>query len=228
MDVTPYRALSFDIVGTLIDYRSGALAWLKSRLAQRGAEAADGAILDAFHLAEAREHAARPTTPFTQTLPEVWRHVAARFGVEVADGDGAAFVASIAEWPAFDDSVDALRRLAGRFTLAAVTNADRWGAERMAETLGRPFEVLVSAEEAGAVKPDPRPFELVWARLERACGLPRGQVLQVAQGLTTDVAPCTRRGMPVVWINRSGVAAESAAPDLELASLAAFADHAGV
>lgn len=228
MDVTPYRALCFDIVGTLIDYRSGALTWLRSNLAQRGVEADDSAILDAFHLAEAREHAARPTTPFTQTLPEVWRHVAARFGVGVEEGDGAAVIAAIPDWPAFDDSVDALRRLGGRFTLAAVTNADRWGAERMAETLGSPFDVLVSAEEAGAVKPDPRPFELAWSRLERDAGIPRGQVLQVAQGLGTDIAPCTDFGRPVVWINRTGIARGTAAPDLEVPNLADFADHAGV
>ena len=66
--------------------------------------------------------------------------------------------------------------------------------------LGSPFAVVVSAERAGAYKPDPRPYQLALDEL----GLPAERVLFVA-GSSHDVVGAVGMGMPVVWVNRLGL-----------------------
>lgn len=66
--------------------------------------------------------------------------------------------------------------------------------------LGDPFAVVVSAERAGAYKPDPRPYRLALTEL----GLPPARVLFVA-GSPHDVVGALRVGMPTVWVNRLGL-----------------------
>jgi FMN phosphatase YigB (HAD superfamily) len=66
-----------------------------------------------------------------------------------------------------------------------------------ANSLGNPFDVVVSAERAGAYKPDPRPYQLALDELD----LSPDQVLFVA-GSAHDVGGALAVGMPVVWVNR--------------------------
>lgn len=84
--------------------------------------------------------------------------------------------------------------------LATATNCPETLARQAAAALGDPFAVVVSAERAGAYKPDPRPYRLALTEL----GLPPARVLFVA-GSAHDVGGALRVGMPVVWVNRLGL-----------------------
>ncbi len=81
--------------------------------------------------------------------------------------------------------------------LGTATNCPEQLARMGAAALGNPFDVVVSAERAGAYKPDPRPYQLALAEL----GLPPEEVLFVA-GSAHDVGGALGVGMPVVWVNR--------------------------
>ena len=95
-----------------------------------------------------------------------------------------------------------LARLAGRLPLATATNCPEALARQAAALLGDPFAVVVSAERAGAYKPDPRPYRLAVGELD----LPPGRVLFVA-GSPHDIGGALRVGQPVVWVNRLGLPA---------------------
>lgn len=84
--------------------------------------------------------------------------------------------------------------------LATATNCPEALARTGTATLGDPFAVVVSAERAGAYKPDPRPYRLALTEL----GLPPARVLFVA-GSAHDVVGALRVGMPTVWVNRLGL-----------------------
>lgn len=84
--------------------------------------------------------------------------------------------------------------------LATATNCPEALARAGAAALENPFAVVVSAERAGAYKPDPRPYQLALDDL----GLPAERVLFVA-GSSHDVGGALRMGMPVVWVNRLGL-----------------------
>ncbi|TMG51308.1 MAG: hypothetical protein E6H91_03480 [Chloroflexi bacterium] len=64
------------------------------------------------------------------------------------------------------------------------------------------FELVVTAEEAGAYKPDPLPYRMALDRL----GLDSAEVLFVA-GSAHDVGGAARVGMDVYWANRGGAPA---------------------
>lgn len=100
-------------------------------------------------------------------------------------------------WP---DTLEILGGL-GATRRFIVTNCSDALGKRAAARLGG-FELVMTAEAAGAYKPDPRPYR---AALE-AIGLGAERVLFVA-GSAHDVGGASRVGMDVYWANRGGVAA---------------------
>jgi 2-haloalkanoic acid dehalogenase type II len=82
-----------------------------------------------------------------------------------------------------------------------VTNCSRKLGRLAAFRAGR-FELVVTAEEAGAYKPDPLPYRLALERL----ALDPAEVLFVA-GSAHDVGGAARVGMDVYWANRGGAPA---------------------
>ena len=81
------------------------------------------------------------------------------------------------------------------------------------------FDLLVVASEIGSYKPAPRHWEVFSERT----GADRGRHVHVAQSLFHDIAPANELGIPSIWINRLGEAAEPQ-PTRELADLARLAD----
>ena len=88
-----------------------------------------------------------------------------------------------------------------RTTRFIVTNCSRRLGTLAASRAGR-FDLVMTAEEAGAYKPDPRPYRAALDRL----GLDPSEVLFVA-GSAHDVGGAARLGMPVYWANRGGAPA---------------------
>jgi 2-haloalkanoic acid dehalogenase type II len=99
-------------------------------------------------------------------------------------------------WPEVPDVLARLRRR----RLAIVTNCSQRLAEIAAELTGGRFELVMSAEQAGAYKPDARAYR---AALD-ALGLPAERVLFVA-GSAHDVPGAAAVGMPVYWSNRQAL-----------------------
>ena len=137
---------------------------------------------------------------------------------------------SLRDWPPFDDTVAALRRLGRRFRLGILSNVDDDLFADSARLLEVEFAPVVTAQQAGAYKPSRRNFELL---LERA-GAPRERVLHVAESLFHDVAPARALGLATVWVDRragqegSGATpSATATPDARVESLAALADLLG-
>ena len=93
-----------------------------------------------------------------------------------------------------------LRRLQGEFPLAVVTNCSVALGTKAVETVGVPFDVVVIAEQVGAYKPDPRPYQAALDQL----GVEPRRSLFVA-GSVFDVNGAGRLGLPVFWHNHAGL-----------------------
>jgi 2-haloalkanoic acid dehalogenase type II len=91
---------------------------------------------------------------------------------------------------------------------AVVTNCSLSLGRRAAACVGAPFDVVVTAEEAGAYKPDPAPYRLACERLGHA---PREMAF--VAGSPFDARGALAFGFQVTWVNRLGapVPAELAA-----------------
>lgn len=108
-----------------------------------------------------------------------------------------------APWP---DVPDVLSHL--KSTRFIVTNcSERLGA--LAAARAGTFDLVMTAERAGAYKPDPRPYRAALDALD----LQRQRVLFVA-GSAHDVGGASRAGMDVYWANRGRVPAPADAKAL--------------
>lgn len=226
-DLDRFEVLTFDCYGTLIDWETGILAALRSA-GPEGWLSSDEELLERFavHEAEAERGEYRP---YREVLERAARGVARDSGVELTDDTARRFGGSVGDWPAFEDSPDALRRLAGRYRLGVVTNCDEDLFAASNQRLGVRFDWVITAERVRSYKPNPRHFEVALETI----GLSSDRILHVAQSLFHDHVPAKRLGLKTVWIDRRADRPGSGAtppaqsePDATYPTLAAFADAA--
>jgi 2-haloalkanoic acid dehalogenase type II len=197
LDYGSFEALTFDCYGTLIDWEAGILAGLRPALATVAADPTDDQVLAIYSRAEATAEAG-PYRRYREILARCHRDVCEHFGARSSDEAATAFGGSVADWPAFPDSAEALRRLQSRYRLGVITNCDDDLFAASNRRLGVAFDWVVTAQVVGSYKPDPRNFEAAFATI----GLPRERILHVAQSLFHDHVPAKALGMSTVWIDR--------------------------
>jgi 2-haloacid dehalogenase len=180
-----YAAVGFDLLTALLD------TW------SLFADVAGGRELGMrWHAASQSLLRGKPYWPFEDVL----RDAADTVGIERTRADE--LIGRWGESAPWPDVPDALSRLAA-YTRFIVTNcSERLGA-RAAARAGT-FDLVMTAERAGAYKPDPRPYR---AALD-ALHLHRKRVLFVA-GSAHDIGGASRAGMDVYWANRGRVPAPS-------------------
>jgi 2-haloacid dehalogenase len=225
IDFSAFDALTFDCYGTLIDWEAGILAALRAVLEAHGTEAGDEPLLEAF----ARHEAALEAGPYLR-YKDVLAGCLHELGQELAftptQAELDTFGRSVADWPAFPDSPEALAELKQRFRLGVITNCDDDLFAASNERLGVAFDWIVTAEQARGYKPRRENFEFAFARID----VPRERILHVAQSLFHDHVPAKALGMTTVWIDRrqgrAGTGATppaEATPDLTVPDLRRFA-----
>ncbi len=195
------KILTFDVVGTLIDFETGILDYLRPIVRQAGRPHDDQQILSAYGQAEDEQHRLTPEAPFPRMLAPAYRRIAQELGLPADEQTTEGFRLSIPHWPAFPDSVAALAKLKKRFRLVAMTNSDNWALGHFARRLGDPFDDTVTAEDVGVNKPDPQFFAYARGR-QSPHGYRLGDYLHVAQSQYHDIGVAKRLGYCVCWIER--------------------------
>lgn len=228
-DLAAYDTLSFDCYGTLIDWEAGIVEALQPLFALNVTHFDPAAQLEIFARHETALQQAYPAVEYPTILRRVHRALAAESGLKTTPQLDAAFGDSVADWPAFEDSNDALTRLATRYRLVILSNIDDQSFAASSRHLGVEFDAVYSAQTIGSYKPDPGNFEYL---LRRESGY---RVLHIAQSLYHDHAPAKAAGIETVWIDRRSGEAGGATPpapdatyDMRFESMAEFADAAGV
>jgi 2-haloalkanoic acid dehalogenase type II len=102
-----------------------------------------------------------------------------------------------APWP---DVPDVLSRLNSHTRFIVTNCSDRLGA--LAAARAGTFDLVMTAERAGAYKPDPRPYQAALDALTL-----RGQRVLFVAGSAHDIGGASRAGMDVYWANRGRVPA---------------------
>lgn len=218
LDRTRYRTLSFDCYGTLIDWESGIIGYLQPLL-----ESVDAHVIDEWVLAfygEMEPEVQAEGGSYRSVLARVLERFGKRLGFTPGEDDLAGFAGSIEYWQPFPDTVESLRQLSRDFELIALSNIDDDLFAMSARAMGNPFRQLISAQQVGAYKPDPKMFEALLASAQ-------GPVLHVAQSRFHDIVPATAAGLDTVWIDRPSLGATrqvEATPTWTFSSLAEFAD----
>ncbi|SEP30111.1 putative hydrolase of the HAD superfamily [Methylobacterium sp. ap11] len=191
-----FKVLTFDVVGTLIDFEKGILDHLRTVSGRSQAELSDATIF-ASYLKGRELNYERSSEVFA----DVYRHVAKDLGFPNTDADADAFQLSVLRWPAFSDSVAALKRLRKHYRLVAMTNADRSAFSFYSHTLGNPFHDGVTYDDTGVAKPNPQFFAFNRGR-QSALGYKQSDILHVAQSQYHDIGIARDLGYTVCWIER--------------------------
>ncbi len=201
MRLSDFKVLTFDCYGTLIDWESGMIAALKPLTDRVARPLGRDEILAAHARHEAAQQALTPTRLYRDLLAVVYRRLGEEWGVPAAWADCVAYGRSVGDWPAFADTVEALRYLGQHFRLVILSNVDNESFARSNEKLGVTFDAVMTAEDIGAYKPSLTNFEYMIARLG-FMGLDMGDVLHTAESLFHDHGPANRVGLKSCWIHR--------------------------
>ena len=229
MKITDFSTLTFDCYGTLIDWETGLLAVLRPWADRHRLAVSDDDLLAAMGRHESRLQRARAGAIYPDLLADLMRALGDDFRVRVSDAEATALGASIKDWPAFPDSPEALRYLAGHYRLVVLSNVDNASFVHSNAKLGVTFDAVYTAEDIGSYKPDPRNFHSMLDKLGEQ-GIAKGDILHTAQSLFHDIEPAKAIGLVTNWINRrhdkpgpGATPPATATPDFEFPSLAAFA-----
>lgn len=197
-----FTTLTFDCYGTLIDWERGITQELSAWARRHGLEVSDETLLSAFSEFESTCQQELPTVAYPGILEEVLRRIGTRFDFPVPQDEARAFGESVGRWPPFPDSGEALGMLARDRKLVVISNVDRASFSRSRDQLGVEFDRVITAEDMGFYKPDPRAFKHLVDDLQRTLGVDTDEILHVAQSLYHDIAPASAEGLRTVWVNR--------------------------
>src|SRR5262245_56777632 len=150
MSFKKFKVLTFDVVGTLIDFESGVLDAVRRIGGEAARKLSEHAVFSSY-LRGREIHYGRSSAAFAH----VYRYMAKELRLTAGDEPAEALQNTVLRWPAFPASADALARLRQRFRLVAMTNADRSAFSFYSHTLGNPFHDSVTMDEAECGKPDP-------------------------------------------------------------------------
>jgi 2-haloalkanoic acid dehalogenase type II len=212
-DRTRIELVTLDCYGTLIDWSRGV------RTALERIESLKGCDLDQLvHDREACDEleVQGGYAPYSVKLASSLRHAAARQGRDTTPDEERLFAESMAIWPPFEESREALTRLSSLYQVAVLSNVETHVLRASLDLIGADVDFLVTAEQVRSYKPGRAHFDTALERSKRD----KSRVLHVGASLFHDVRPALEYGWNVAWVNREGRPARSSAtPSLEVRSL---------
>lgn len=201
--LTDFKVLTFDCYGTLIDWETGIWDALQPLLMHNACESVTRNVaLQAFGTFETRQESETPDMLYPAVLTRVHPAIAEHFGLDTTSELDEAFGRSVALWPAFADTADALRILKRHYQLVILSNVYRDGFAASNRKLGVEFDAIYTAQDIGSYKPNAANFEYLLNHLRDDLGLENTDVLHTAQSLHHDHVPARAHGLANAWIDR--------------------------
>lgn len=145
--------------------------------------------------------------PYEQLVRDAAR--ASGLPATVADSLEARWL-ELSPWDGVEQTLDTLR---GRAKLAVVTNCSRRLGERAARRVKVDWDCVITAEQAGFYKPNPRPYAMALQQL----GVAAEDAAFVA-GSGYDLIGTSAVGLRTYWHNRAGLTRPDGAPAPEIES----------
>ena len=214
-DLSQVKALTFDVFGTVVDWRGSIIRDCTKFGAERGINIDWGTFADTWRGAyrPSMDRVRRGELPWTNldTLHRmVLDELLVKFGISglsEPDIDHLNHVwHRLDPWP---DSVEGLTRLRKRFILATLSNGNVALLTNMAKYGGLPWDCILSAELPKHYKPDPETY-LSAAEL---LGLRPDQVMMVAAH-KDDLRAAQRSGLKAAFVTRPYERGPNHTPDL--------------
>jgi 2-haloacid dehalogenase len=199
------KVLTFDVFGTVVDWRGSIIAAAEAFGRERGFSLDWTAFVDDWKgfYRPGMDRVNSGEQPWT-TVYGIYRagleELLPRYGIEgLSDGakdDFNRMWERLMPWP---DSVPGLTRLKQKYVLSTLSNGDVSGLVHMARHAGLPWDCVLGAEIAKCYKPDPKVYRMA---IEFLGGKPE-EILMVAAH-NYDLAHAASHGMRTAFIPRPG------------------------
>jgi 2-haloacid dehalogenase len=197
------RFVTFDCYGTLIDWETGVHDAFQKEADKDGFTIDKNALIPRF-LEISREIEGGSYELYAEVLRRTAVRVAAELGWDLEPSRSGFLPSSVPAWPPFRETNAQLERFAKKYEIGILSNID----DKLLGATRRHFRtdmsLVVTAQQVRSYKPDPAHFKECARRIGGKSGW-----VHIASGYTTDVDPCLKLKVPVIWVNRRGEALES-------------------
>jgi 2-haloacid dehalogenase/putative hydrolase of the HAD superfamily len=197
------RFVTFDCYGTLIDWESGVHDAFQKE-ADRDGFTVDKNTLGPLFLQTSREIQGGSYELYAEVLRRTAVRAAKELGWDLEPSRSGFLPNSVPSWPPFRETNAQLERFAKKYEMGILSNIDDklLGATR--RHFRSDFDLVVTAQQVRSYKPDPAHFKECQRRIGG-----KGGWVHIASGYETDVDPCLKLKIPVIWVNRHGDQLES-------------------
>jgi 2-haloacid dehalogenase/putative hydrolase of the HAD superfamily len=196
--------VTFDCYGTLIDWETGVYEAFQKEADREGftidREILVRRFIEIQHKIQSGSY---------ELYAEVLRRTAVQVAEELEwnlESSRAQFLPdSVPRWMPFRETNAQLERFAKKYELGILSNID----DKLLGATRRHFrsdlDLVVTAQQVRSYKPDPAHFKECARRIDKR----KKNWVHIASGYETDVEPCLKSKIPVIWVNRHGQELES-------------------
>lgn len=192
--------LTFDCYGTLIQWDEGLKAVVAQILRDKGDHSVDvDQLIEVYDSHEHRLEQIPPHRSFRQLSTLGLQLALEELGLASSAEDSQRLAGAIPRMPPFPEVIETLARLkAMGFKLCIVSNTDDDIIAGNVAQLGGHIDRVITAQQAGAYKPDPRLFDYAHQQL----GVRRDQVVHICASPTLDHTAARDMRFRCVWVDR--------------------------
>jgi 2-haloacid dehalogenase len=204
------KIITFDCYGTLVQWhrtmRDAASSVLLAHLETEVMPAQVASLADKIRSNATAHQQRQPYRRYEAVLRSSLEEALADIGEVATEEDHRTLWTTLWRIDAHPDTPAALTQLSSRYKLAVISNTDDALIAGTIEAIGAPLDFVITAQQAGAYKPNHRLFEYAHEQMK----VTKDETIHVAMGQFTDLKVCTELGIRSVSINRDGEALDRA------------------
>ena len=191
--------ITFDCYGTLIDWETGVYDAFQKEADREGFTIDRDALVPRF-IEVQRKIQSGSYELYAEVLRRTAVQVAEELGWNLESSRAQFLPDSVPRWQPFRETNAQLERFAKKYELGILSNIDDklLGATR--RHFRSDFDLVVTAQQVRSYKPDPAHFKECARRIDKQ----KKNWVHIASGYPTDVEPCLKSKIPVIWVNRHG------------------------
>jgi 2-haloacid dehalogenase len=196
--------VTYDCYGTLIDWETGVFEAFEKEAKRDGFTVNRDELIPRF-IEIQRDIQRGSYELYAEVLRRAAVRVAEELGWELEPSRSNFLPDSVPRWMPFRETNAQLERFGKKFETGILSNIDDklLGATR--RHFRTDFDLVVTAQQVRSYKPDPAHFKECARRIEDR----KKRWVHIASGYPTDVEPCLKQKIPVIWVNRDGEALQS-------------------
>src|SRR5246127_3409220 len=186
----------FDVYGTLIDADTGVYEAFKREAERDGFTVERDELIPLFHETQ-KQIQAGSYELYAEVLRRTAVQIAKQLGWPLEPSRSGFLPDSVHRWKPFKETNPVLQKIAKQHKVGLISNIDDTLLGQTRRHIPLDFDLAVTAQQVRSYTPAPPPS----AESERPIAAKKA-CIHFAAAYYTDVEPCLKKKIPVIWVNR--------------------------